>query len=611
MMRKMRENTKWIMLVTAIAFVALMVFEWGMDITGRTAGSVGEIGRVDGTPVTYEQYQAAYRNLYEQMSQNQEDPITAAQNREIEEAAWNEVVNQVLIQEELARRGIRVTDEEIRQAARFSPPPELMGDPYFQTDGQFDIQKYQEFLATSADQLFLLQLEAYYRDVIPRSKLLRQVTTGIYFTDAELWERYKEANEQIRVRFVGLNPRNRIPDDSVTVTEDEIQAYYREHEEDFQIPASAQVKYVSLTKAPLREDTLAARERAESTKEELEEGADFAEVAQRESADEATASQGGSLGTFTRGRMVPAFDSVAFNAPVNEVQGPVQTNFGFHLIEVQNRWADSVQARHILLPIERTNESELRLLTLADSLEVLGEVRTLDDAAGELGLPVQSQEMTELFPFLPGVGQISDGLEWVFEEGAPGEVSPVFEDAQAFYMMELVNREPAGVQTLEQARGSIEQILRIEKKTELALVEAEELAREAREAGSLEVLDGRAGLTVREAGPASRNQFFQGLGIQNRAVGRAFGLEVGEVSDPVEAENNVFLVQTLERIEADSAAWEAQKEQQRNRLELQLEQQRLQQWIAGLRENADIVDRREEVFQASEQTQAAQTGGLF
>ena len=51
MMRQMRENTKWIMLVTALAFVGLMVFQWGMDITGQSGLSIGEIGSVNGTPV--------------------------------------------------------------------------------------------------------------------------------------------------------------------------------------------------------------------------------------------------------------------------------------------------------------------------------------------------------------------------------------------------------------------------------------------------------------------------------------------------------------------------------------------------------------------------------
>ena len=97
MLRQMREATKPIMIFTAAAFVALMVFEWGMDITGRTSGGMGEIGRVNGTPVTYEMYQAAYRNLYDQVSRASEDPITAAQNRDIEDAAWNEVVMSYLV----------------------------------------------------------------------------------------------------------------------------------------------------------------------------------------------------------------------------------------------------------------------------------------------------------------------------------------------------------------------------------------------------------------------------------------------------------------------------------------------------------------------------------
>ena len=62
MMQQLRNSTKWIMILVALAFVGLMVFEWGMDISGRSTGSQGEIGRVNGTPVPYEAYQATYRN---------------------------------------------------------------------------------------------------------------------------------------------------------------------------------------------------------------------------------------------------------------------------------------------------------------------------------------------------------------------------------------------------------------------------------------------------------------------------------------------------------------------------------------------------------------------
>jgi parvulin-like peptidyl-prolyl isomerase len=368
---------------------------------------------------------------------------------------------------------------------------------------------------------------------------------------------------------------------------------------------------VVLTKAPLREDTAAARAFAQELRQEILDGADFGEVARRESADDVSAAQGGSLGTLGRGQMPPGFDSVAFSVRINQIPDPVQTPFGIHVLQVESRQGDSVQARHILVPIERTNESELRLLTLADTLEVLGEIRTLEEAAAEVGVPVQTQEITELFPFLAGVGQISDGLLWVFEEGSPGEVSPVFEDRQAFYMMELVSSSSAGTQTLEDARPTIEQILSVQKKVEAVRMEARDLVNQARDAGSLEVLDDGDQLTVQESGPSSRSQFFPGLGVRNPAIGAAFGLEVNGISDPVVWNNNVYVVQPLEVIPADSTAFEEEKANQRARLAFTVQQQRLQQWIEGLREVARIVDRREAVFRASETAQSTQRTGLF
>lgn len=70
-MRQMRDATKPIMLVTAFAFVALMVFQWGMDITGQSSGGLGEIGRVNSDAVMYTEYMAAYRNLYDEIQASQ------------------------------------------------------------------------------------------------------------------------------------------------------------------------------------------------------------------------------------------------------------------------------------------------------------------------------------------------------------------------------------------------------------------------------------------------------------------------------------------------------------------------------------------------------------
>lgn len=79
-----------------------------------------------------------------------------------------------------------------------------------------------------------------------------------------------------------------------------------------------------------------SEEKAQELKTAIEGGADFAQLA-KENSSCPSSSQGGELGTFGRGQMVPEFDAVVFSAPVNEVQGPVKTQFGYHLVLVTAR----------------------------------------------------------------------------------------------------------------------------------------------------------------------------------------------------------------------------------------------------------------------------------
>lgn len=610
MMRQMREATKPIMLLAAAAFVGLMVFEWGMDITGRSSGSFGEIGRVNGMPVMYDAYMASYRNLYEQVQQSQEEPITSQQNKEIEDAAFDEVVNQLLVREELERRGITVTDDEIRQAAQFSPPADLR--PQFSdSTGRFDIRSYQAFLAQlPPDQLLLL--EAYYRDVIPRGKLLRQVSSGIYLSDAALWEQWRDRNETVEIRYVPFDPETRYPDDDFTVSPAEVAAYYEANTDEFAVPARATVKAVVLDKTPTSADTAAALERARTVRQEIVDGADFAEVARRESADQGSAAAGGDLGTIPKGRMIAVFDSAVFAAALGSVTEPVLTSFGYHVIQVSERWgADSASARHVLIPVERTDSSEVELLTLADSLEDMSEALSLDAAAAELGMTVTTADITATFPFLAGAGQIGEGADWAFEEAEPGDVSPVFENAQAFYAIELVSAEPEGLLPLEDARVAIESTLLFEKKLERARQEARTVSERAHSGEALPNVAADLGLEVRSAGPFARVDFVPGIGRQNTAIGTAFALDPGEVSDAVATPANVFVMELLARSPADSLAWVEQKEEQRQATLRTLQNQRLEEWISALRAAARIVDRRDEVLQPADETTQTQLPPIF
>lgn len=595
MMRQMRQATKPIMLFTAIAFVGLMVFDWGMDITGQSGGGPGAIGSVNGDAVMYESYMAAYRQIYEQAQRSQEALISTQQNSEIEDAAFDEVVNQLLIMQELDRRGITVTDEEISQAARFNPPDYLR--PQFASDGGgIDLAAYQSFLFSLPPEQ-LLGLEAYYRDVIPRGKLLRQVSSGIYVSDADLWQQYRDENEQAEMRYVPMNPATRYEDDRFTISDADIAAYHRAHEEEFEMPARATVKVVVLDRTPTAADTVAKEELATALRQEIADGADFADVAARESLDQASASLGGDLGVFLKNFMAPAFDSAVFAAPVGQVVGPIKTSYGYHLLEVQDRWAtDSAQARHILIPIARTDDSEIELLTMADSLEDLGEAMSLDRAAAAMGIEVSTLDIAQNFPFLPGAGQVSEGADWIFEDASPGDVSPVFETSTAFYSLELVSSVPAGILPVEDASVTIRAELLFDRKMEQALIEAQEVVDLVRGGAALANVAADLDLEVRTAGPFSREDFVPGVGRQNAGIGAAFGLQPGEVSGVVATPANAYVMELISRTEADSTEWLAQTPTQRETAVFILQQLRLQEWLEALRSAAKIVDRRDVVL---------------
>lgn len=593
LMGKFRDNMKWIMLVTAITFVGLMVFGWGMDITGRSStGAGGELGRVNGEPITAQEYNGAYRNLYEQQQkQAPGQQIGAAMNRQIENAAWDQIVMAKLVNQELKRRGIEVTESEIRQAARFQPPPELADNEMFKTNGQFDLDKYHQFLSSpSVDNNLLLQLEAYYRDVIPRSKLFYQVTSGTYLPESQMWRIWSDAKESAKVKYIAIDPETVVPDASVTITDKEIEQYYKEHRKEFERPATAQVRYTTIDRAPTPADTIAALNRARSVREEAMKG-DFADVAKRVSADSSSGKQGGSLGKIRKGQTVPAFEQAAWSQPLNVVGEPVLTQFGYHIIKVVSRTNDEAEVLHILIPITRSDENDARLLDLADSLETLGQETKLEQAAQRFGLRVRTGEVNDSTPYLPAVGPADDAAQWIFRDGEVGENSEVFETPTVFYMVEIVSKHEAGVMPLADAKASIETKLRQQKKIE----RAKEFARTVLDkvhASGLDAAAAQSNLRVAEAGPFTRLEFVQGLGRANAAIGTAFGLKPGQTSAVVEADGMLFIIQSVEHTEADRKEFEAQKTANRGRLTQALAEQRWNQFLAALKESAKIVDNR-------------------
>ncbi|MDX1579442.1 MAG: SurA N-terminal domain-containing protein, partial [Gemmatimonadota bacterium] len=404
-MRRMRDSAKYVMLVLALAFVGWLVFEGINDMRGGNVG--GEVnpvvGVVAGRDIRYTQWNQFLTNELAVARQGNR-ALTDEEQRIARERAWETLVSSTLLQAELDRLGIRVSDAEIQQAFLTQPPQEMLSHPGFQTDGQFDIEKYRRFFTDPAtDEATLLQLESYYRSLLPRAKLEALVESGIYVSDQEAWEFYRDTNETARVRFVRVDPAEAVPDSAIDISDAEIRAYYEEHAEDFTRPAQARVNMVSVPLRPTAEDTAAARARAVELRERVTtEEEDFAEVATAESGDPNSAADGGFMGRRARSDLDPVLAEAAFSLPVGRVSEPLETSFGFHLIQVDERSADSVSLRQIFVPVEVSFETEERAFDLQDELEEIALRTDLVTAADSVGLPVTTDlALTDGVDFVP------------------------------------------------------------------------------------------------------------------------------------------------------------------------------------------------------------------
>ncbi|HJS48428.1 MAG TPA: peptidylprolyl isomerase [Gemmatimonadales bacterium] len=604
-MQLFRSSAKLAGVVLGILMLIFVVQLSGVFDGGPTLFTRTNAGRVNGQPVELRAYEAAVQQAVEQRQRGSTAPLTLEDVQAVRDEVWSSIVDDLVLRSEYDRFHLVVSDEEVADAVRNVPPQELAAQPEFQTDGQFDMAKYQRWLTGPVGQQLVPALEARYRAELFRSKLLRVVTADVYLSDAALWQRWRDENEQVRIGMAAVIPRTAVPDSAVSVSDAEVEAYYRGHREDLERPEAVWLSYIAAPRFLAAADTAAALERARTVRAEIAGGAPFAEVAGRESSDEVSAAQGGSLGTFGRGAMVPAFDSVAFSLPLGTLSEPFETQFGYHVVEVTARTADSATARHVLIPIELAGARRDSIEARADSLEQIGadrlEPAALDSAARALGLPILTAGPVQKGArVLVGRFVVPDAGIWAFR-AKEGETSPVIETEAAYYLFRVDSSQAAGVPPLAEVRDEVRRAVRDGKKTEQARPIAETLVRRVREGSTLAQAAQAMGLPYQELGPFPRVNPPVG---DPTIVGTAFGLGVGGTSGVLETPGGLQVLTVLARTGADSAAFRAQMEEWRVRQITLARQDRVRNYLETLRTEAKVVDRRAQLDRTNAQAEA-------
>jgi len=600
----MRASAKYIWIIIVVLFVGGFLLAQTSGLLGRApVTNTTAVATVNGEDILATTWYQTTQNLEQEATQRTNQSITLDDRQRLMDQAYDQLVGDALLRQEYRRRGITVTDDEILQAARYNPPPQLMQAPDLQTDGQFDPAKYQRFLNSplAKQQRLLYQLEQYYRTEIPKEKLFDQVATEVYVTDAQLWRRFQDLHDSAQVTMVAFGP-GRIPDSAVRITDDEVRAYYDSHKKLFDRPGTAKVSILMIPRSVSAADSAAVRNRALALRARILGGEKFEDVAKAESADSGSAVNGGDLGKGVKGRFVPAFETAAYALKVGEISQPVLSPFGYHLIRVDSRKGDTLSLHHILLRIQQSDSAATKTDRRADSLSRIAastdQPEKFDEAAKELQIPILRSPVIEGNPltingqFIPSVGP------WAFQGARPGETSELFDADDGYYLARLDSLTPGGTQSLDQAKNDIRAYLLRQKKIDALMPQATNFAKVAA-ASSLESAAKLMNMQLVTPKYFTRVSGVQELAQAPEAVGAAFTLPLHTVSEPIRGLGEVIVERVDNRIPANPATFESQKQGLKQQALQQLRQQRVREFLTNLKAVAKIDDRRKQVEASS------------
>jgi len=202
----------------AVFAILMLVFLWtSVDWSQVTGGSRTVVGEINGVSVQLAAYSQQLQSAIEQQQRATGRTLTAEEIEQVRDEVWRQLVAQISLEKEYEKRGIQARSDEVAMAIQESPPQQILNEPEFQTDGKFDITKYQSWLRSSAGAQYIPYLKAQYEDEIRRSKLLRVVTADVYVSDAGLWQAWRDANEKVTAEVTAILPRNAVPDSAVAV----------------------------------------------------------------------------------------------------------------------------------------------------------------------------------------------------------------------------------------------------------------------------------------------------------------------------------------------------------------------------------------------------------
>jgi len=608
MIKKMREMAPMIMIVIIVAFVGGTLFlDWGMNIMGQ--GRKTPVGRIDGRDIPIEYFDKLVNMERSRMQSGGRD-VPPLQYRQVPAQVWNQEVNRVLLDKAVKSMRLESTDHEVFEYLKRNPLPGLDTAFVFQTDGVFDTAKYVQWLNTPQTYSMYPWMTDVERQVsgqvMPGQKLDALLKAGVFVSKSEAAYEFAQRNDKATFEYYKVLGKDH-RDDSAAVTDKMISDYYAANQSRFRRDEQADLYFVRIPKTATDADLELNRNSLLDIKKKILSGeSTFESEAEYESGDEGSAQNGGDLGWFGKGAMVPEFEAAAFALAPGQISDPVKTAFGYHIIKLEERGEpDSagdfrIRARHILIKDDPSSETLDFLSDKAEQIKTALTGKSFTSAALEgIGLSVRI-DSTGLFKrgdTPPKIGYLQGAGAFAFTRKA-GEVSDVLDNPEAFYVLGLKEKAKKGLQPLSAVRDRIVDALRDSLAMKEAKVYAAAVLEKVKGGATLQdIKDGDGKIAAGVAEDQTPGGYIPQLGAAAKIAAAAFNLPEGAVSGLIEEKTGYGFVRVIKS--AERAPFDFANPQARQIAEVMKMQERQSvygEWFRELHGGAKVVSHLERFY---------------
>jgi parvulin-like peptidyl-prolyl isomerase len=527
LMTQIRNNLTKAFAVFAVFFIVYIVLDWGMDITGRRHQQGGRdyVGMVNGTKIVYSEFSALLKqqsDAYRKQSGAEPDDET---ERQLRTQVWNTMVQQTLIEHELERLNITVTDDEVREIILGPNPPQMIANQFIDSTGKFNRTAYDQAMQNPQNRQILIQVEGEVRRQRRLEKLQSLLFASSRVSDPEIRQRFEDRSVAMDAEYVLFDPNALIPDSLVQINDDDLRKHYNASQEEFKVRPARKLKYVLFSTAPTGDDTAAVVTEMNRTLDQVKSGSDFVDLAKTYSENPVNDT------TFVKhGDLSRQLEGPVFSAKKGDVVGPIGDYAGMHLVKVlaeRKGSTEFVRASHILLNLVAGPDSVAKIQKAKD---ILRRVRSGENFAK---LATEFSEDYGSKPTGGDLGWTGKG-GWVkpFEQAAfgarVGEIVGPIRSQFGWHIIKVTGRDNRELRiaalTMKVKMSSQSSDAATQRAQDFAYLSKEEGFEKAAETSSY---------AVRETPEFVKSSVIPGIGVNDAAMNFAFTKKLDALSEPI------------------------------------------------------------------------------